>query len=78
MVKCSTFIIVEDVSVLGQQGLEIHFKMNCNFQYSYDYNDDNDKGITIRKPNKAILEHEQKRAIEVKCLELQEVLESQG
>ena len=34
--------------------------------------------MTIRKPNKAILEHEQKRAVEVKCVELQEVLENQG
>lgn len=31
-----------------------------------------------RKPNKEILEHEWKRKIELKCLELREELEDQG
>ncbi|ETN61388.1 hypothetical protein AND_006977 [Anopheles darlingi] len=31
-----------------------------------------------RQPNQGILDHERKRKIEVKCAELEEVLESQG
>ena len=31
-----------------------------------------------REPNLGILEHERKRKLEVKCLELEEVLEEQG
>lgn len=31
-----------------------------------------------REPNQGILDHERKRKIEVKCAELEEVLESQG
>ena len=32
----------------------------------------------MKKPNKDILEHERKRAIELKCLELQDMMEDQG
>ena len=31
-----------------------------------------------RKPNKEILEHDRKRQIEVKCVELQDMMEDQG
>lgn len=31
-----------------------------------------------RKPNKEILEHQRKREIELKCLELQDMMEDQG
>ena len=36
------------------------------------------EAISLRQPNKQILEHEQKRMIEVKCLELQVQLEDDG
>ena len=31
-----------------------------------------------KKPNKDIIEHERKREIELKCLELQDMMEDQG
>ncbi|XP_046688189.1 pre-mRNA-splicing factor CWC21-like [Homalodisca vitripennis] len=31
-----------------------------------------------RQPNKEILDHERKRKIEIKCIELEEILEEQG
>ena len=34
--------------------------------------------INTKKPNKEILEHERKRQIELKCLELQDMMEEQG
>jgi hypothetical protein len=36
------------------------------------------EATTNRQPNLAILDHERKRKIEVKCAELEEVLENQG
>ena len=48
----------------------------------YDYNDSKIIGgfesSLIKKPNKDILEHDRKRQIEVKCVELQDLLEEQG
>ena len=38
----------------------------------------NDASFANRQPNKEILEHERKRKLELKCLELREVLEEQG
>ena len=32
----------------------------------------------IKKPNKDILEHDRKRQVEVKCMELQDMLEGEG
>ncbi|KAI9136791.1 hypothetical protein BKA69DRAFT_1128770 [Paraphysoderma sedebokerense] len=43
---------------------------------SIDLKDNN--GPTLKQPNKDILEHERKRAVEVKCLELQMELEDEG
>ena len=34
--------------------------------------------INTRKPNKDILEHQRKREIELKCVELQDIMEEQG
>jgi serine/arginine repetitive matrix protein 2 len=34
--------------------------------------------VNNRQPNQGILDHERKRKIEVKCAELEEVLETQG
>lgn len=34
--------------------------------------------INTKKPNQEILEHERKRQIELKCMELQDVMEEQG
>lgn len=34
--------------------------------------------INSKKPNKEILEHERKRNIELKCLELEEMMDEQG
>lgn len=34
--------------------------------------------ILNKKPNRGILDHDRKRNIEVKCLEFEEILESQG
>ena len=49
---------------------------------SYDYNDTSLLGgfesSLVKKPNKDILDHNRKRNIEVKCLELQEELEEEG
>ena len=44
----------------------------------YDYNKESThlKPLQKRKPNAEILEHENKRLIEIKCLELQDKLES--
>lgn len=36
------------------------------------------EATTNRQPNMEILDHERKRKIEVKCAELEEVLEKQG
>jgi len=51
-------------------------------QPKYDYND---KGILggfestlVKKPNKDILEHDRKRQVELKCIELQDMLEEKG
>ena len=49
---------------------------------SYDYNDPSILGgyesSLVKKPNKDILDHNRKRNIEVKCLELQLKLEDEG
>lgn len=34
--------------------------------------------MNTKKPNKEILEHQRKRQIELKCMELQDVMEDQG
>lgn len=46
----------------------------------YHTNDDLAKleQMNTKKPNQEILEHERKRQIELKCIELQEVMEEQG
>ena len=48
----------------------------------YDYNDSKVLGgfesSLVKKPNKDILEHDRKRQVEVKCLELQVMLEDEG
>lgn len=36
------------------------------------------EATSIRQPNKGILDHERKRKIEVKCTELEDLLEEQG
>ena len=44
----------------------------------YDYNDGKIGGFEsslVKKPNKDILEHDRKRQVELKCLELQDTLE---
>lgn len=47
-----------------------------------DYRNDEEleklEQINTRRPNKEILEHLRKREIELKCLELQDVMEEQG
>ena len=46
------------------------------------YNNDADllkvEQMMTKKPNKDILEHERKRQIELRCMELQDMLEEQG
>ena len=32
----------------------------------------------IKQPNKEILDHDRKRKVELKCLEMQELMEEQG
>ena len=46
----------------------------------YHTNEDLDKleQMNTKKPNQEILEHERKRRIELKCMELQDVMEEQG
>ena len=34
--------------------------------------------MNTRKPNQEILEHERKRQVELKCMELQDMMEEQG
>lgn len=47
-----------------------------------DYLKENDlkrhEQTLTKKPNKEILEHERKREIELKCVELQDMMEDQG
>lgn len=47
-----------------------------------DYRNDDElaklEQMNTRRPNKEILEHQRKREIELKCLELQDVMEEQG
>lgn len=49
---------------------------------TYDYNDASILGgfesSLVKKPNKDILDHNRKRNIEVKCIELQVSLEEEG
>lgn len=49
---------------------------------SVNYRNEDDimklEATTNRQPNLEILDHERKRKIEVKCAELEEVLETQG
>jgi len=49
---------------------------------SYNYNDGKIIGgfesSLVKKPNKDILEHDRKRQVELKCLELQDTLEEEG
>lgn len=49
---------------------------------TYDYNDPSILGgfesSLVKKPNKDILDHNRKRNVEVKCLELQVTLEDEG
>ena len=44
---------------------------------SFNYNEGFEATLT-KKPNKDILEHERKRNIEVKCIEMQDMMEEQG
>ena len=34
--------------------------------------------VVVRKPHREILDHERKRRVELKCMELQEMMEEQG
>lgn len=34
--------------------------------------------VLVRKPHREILDHERKRRVELKCMELQEMMEEQG
>lgn len=49
---------------------------------TYDYNDSSVIGgfesSLVKKPNKDILEHDRKRQVELKCVELQDSLENEG
>ena len=50
-----------------------------NKPFSYDSNVlGGYESSLVKKPNKEILEHDRKRQVEVKCLELQEDLEGEG
>lgn len=47
--------------------------------YDFDSSDASRFEATLtKKPNKEILEHERKRNIEVKCIEMQDLMEEQG
>jgi serine/arginine repetitive matrix protein 2 len=54
------------------------FNIRSNPTVSYDNGDDPKKHARVRKADEKILEHERKRQIELKLLELAETLEENG
>ena len=60
----------------------LSFIQNMRKDNKQDYLKDQDlakfEQTFTKKPNKDILEHERKRQVELKCLELQDMMEEQG
>lgn len=59
-----------------QRNLAVVRKTKAKVEYSKE--DDERKDQSHKQPNKEILDHMRKRKIEVKCVELMDVLEEQG
>lgn len=75
----------EIFNIITGSGTNGHVQRNWAFvrpgkkdSVNYKTEEDIAKLDNVREPNQEILDHERKRKIEVKCMELEDVLESQG